>query len=647
MTPIRLFCLLIALSVLTPAFADDWLPVTPEELQMKNEPNAPAAPAIYLYRQVDRDDNVPAETVYERIKVLTEEGRQAGNVVISYVKYSETIRNLQARIIHPDGTIADFDGTVYDKPVSSSRSFKVMAKSFSLPGVEVGSIIEYRYRRLLPPMWVFDSRWLLSQNLYTRSAKFSLRPYLGYTLRWTWPHGLPAGTAPPKDEHGSIHLETHDVPAFVIEEYMPPEDIMKYRVDFIYDLRTGREQDPDRFWKIYTISAYYSINKFVGNRRALESAVAQIVQPGDSPEDKARKIYARVQQIRNLSYDRKKSEQEKQREHLAQNTDAADVLKHGYGYGDDINWLFIALLRAAGIEADPVAVSGRDTYFFDPRHMNTGEINSELVVAKVGDRDMFFDPGAAFTPFGMLAWPETSVIARRLNATGGAWIATPLPGPAESCIDRKVSLHLTLSGSLEGKATVTYRGGEALWRRVSERIEDDTERRKFIEDDLKNDVPTGIEISLTNSPDWSGSEALVAEYDVKVPGWATPAGKRMLLSVGLFGADEKHTFEHNARVQPLYFDFPYQHTDDVTIELPPGWEASSLPKARTSDLKLASYSMTVENDKGTLHLKRDLMLNLTLVDVKFYQTLREFFQTVRAGDEDQIVVSRTADSVQH
>lgn len=63
---------------------DDWLPITPEELKMTSEPNAPGAPAIFLYRQVDRKDLGRANTEYNyaRIKILTEEGRNYANVVI-------------------------------------------------------------------------------------------------------------------------------------------------------------------------------------------------------------------------------------------------------------------------------------------------------------------------------------------------------------------------------------------------------------------------------------------------------------------------------------------------------------------------------------------------------------------------------------
>lgn len=66
--------------------ADDWLPITPEELRMTGDPKAPGAPAIYLYRQVDRSDLRLAghEYNYIRIKILTEAGRDFANIVIPY-----------------------------------------------------------------------------------------------------------------------------------------------------------------------------------------------------------------------------------------------------------------------------------------------------------------------------------------------------------------------------------------------------------------------------------------------------------------------------------------------------------------------------------------------------------------------------------
>ena len=628
----------LLLLVAAPAFADDWLPVSPEELQMKSEPKAPTASAVFLYRQVDRDDNWPEERVYARIKVLTEDGRKYANVKIPYLRDGESIRNLKARVVRADGTAVDFDGTVYDTPLVATRDYGSMAKSFILPDVEVGSILEYRYLHVLRAGLVFDSRWLLSEALFTRHAVFSLKPYEGFTLRWSWPIGLPAGTEPPKKVRGQIQLETHDVPAFIVEEYSPPDDVLKFRVDFIYDT-DERESDPNKYWLAFGKRIHSELRRFVKDGDTLAPAVAQIVQPEDSPETRVRKIYARIQQLRNLSFERSRTAQEIEREHLAENGNVLDVWRHGYGSAHHLDWLFFAMVHAAGIDVQAVLVPPRDNFFFDPKLMNSRQLVSRLVIVKLGEREIFLDPGTPFTPFGLLPWNETGVTALRLDRNGGSWIETPLPAATQSRVERKVDLKLVPTGSLEGKVTVTYTGIEASRRRLLQRHADDTARTQLLERDLQADVPVGIEQKLVNAPDWTSSETpLVAEFDLKVPGWASSAGKRMLLPVGLFGAGEKHTFEHGARTNPLYFSFPRQYVDDVSIDLPDGWRVASIPGPRTADLKLAKYTMSSEAAGKSLKLRRELTLNLTLVDSRYYGQVRDFYQSVRAGDEDQAVV---------
>ncbi len=242
-------------------------------------------------------------------------------------------------------------------------------------------------------------------------------------------------------------------------------------------------------------------------------------------------------------------------------------------------------------------------------------------------------------PFGYLPWSETGVKGLRLDGDGGQWLTTAVPGATESRVERKAAMKLE-AGTLEGRITVTYTGLEASWRRLTERNEDATDRRKFLEQDLNAGIPTGIDVKLTNTPDWAGSETpLVAEFELRVPGWAAAAGNRALMPVGLFGGSEKHMFEHSARVHPLYFTFPYQHTDEVAIELPPGLQVSSVPNARSADIGVAKYHSSAQMTGSTLTIKRELTLNTIIVQQKFYPQVRNFYQAVRAGDEEQIVIA--------
>jgi hypothetical protein len=644
----KLFGALALCAVGTMTHAEDWIPIAPEDLKMTTEPKAPVASAIYLYRQVDRDDNAPDEVIYSRIKILTEEGRKYADVEIPYDGATERIRSIQARTILPDGSIVNFDGTIFEKPIVKGRGVKLLAKTFTLPNVRVGSIIEYRYRHELRVGYVFDSHWTLSDELFTRHAKYSLSPSNEFTVRYSWPIGLPAGTLPPKKDGSRIRMEAHDIPAFVTEDFMPPERELKYRVDFIYVADSNSEKEPDAFWKKFGKQRFREVEAFVNERRAMGQAVAQIVTAADSPETKLRKIYARTQQIRNLSFERAKSEQEIRREAQKEADDVTDVWKRGYGDGLEVTWLFLALARAAGIAADPVLVSTRNEYFFNLRMMNPAQLNSNVVLVTLDGKELFLDPGTAFTPFGLLPWHETAVKGLRLNKDGGVWVATPVSAPADSRIVRKANFKLTPTGTLEGTVSVTHTGLEALWLRLEERNDDDTERKQFMEELLQADIPTGTNVKLTNSPMWNTSDpTLTAEYEVTIPGWAVTTGQRALFAVGLFGGRQKHLFEHASRIHPLYFSFPNTLEDDITIQLPADWQATSLPKPHHEDKKVANYDVEATGEQGSLHIKRSLALNLMLLDSKFYLSLRDFFQLVRTGDEEQIIVERGKGPTRH
>ena len=620
-------------------------PVNPEELKMTGDPKAPGAPAIILYRQVDRDDNgrTSHEDNYYRVKILTEEGRKYADVEIVFAKGRNDVIGIRARTIKPDGSIRDFDGKVFEKTIEKSRGSKYLAKTFTLPEVQPGSIIEYYYSYDLKEDTLYDSNWILTDELFTKSAKFSLKPYRNdypnnFNLRWTW-NALPAGTPMPKEGPDHIvRLEAHDIPAFQREDFMPPENEVKSRVNFIYSLDSP-ESDANRFWKQVGKKRNGTLEGFVGKRKAMEEAVGQIISPNDAPEVKLRKIYDRVQKIRNTSFEIQKTEQEAQRDKEKPATNVEEVWKRGYGDGMQLTWLYLALVRAAGFEAYGCWVSDRMQYFFTPVTMQSEKLDANVVLVKLNGKDLYFDPGAEFTPFGLLSWVETGTPGLRLDGDGGTWIKTVLPESAESQILRNAKLKLSDTGDLEGKLTVTYTGLEGMYRRLEVRNADEIGRKKFLEDELKEQIPAAAELELTNKPDWASSETpLVAELDVKIPGWVSSAGKRAVLPVGFFAADEKRVFEHAQRVHPIYFEYPHEKIDDVTIELPTGWQVSSVPAPQTHDAKVVLYDLKMESSNGTVRVTRKLNIDLLILEQKYYAALRNFFQTVRTGDEEQILL---------
>jgi hypothetical protein len=633
-------------------------PVSPEELKMTSEPNAPGAPAIILHREVQRDDcGVTCHSTgasfmsadrfeegYFRIKIFTEEGRKYGDVEIPLPTDVGTVDNINARTIRPDGSIVNFNGQIFEKTIVKRKGFEFRAKTFAMPDVQVGSIIEFYYKINFTKGSIFTSNWILSEELFTKKAKFSLRYFQSnyYPVSFRWSEHLPPGSPSPKQKGDYVELEVANIAAFQAEDFMPPESELKAHVDFIYS-SDPFQPDANQFWKTVGKNRNSAVEKFVGRRGPMEQAVSQIVSTSDAPEAKLRKIYARVQQLHNLSYEPKKTEQEEKREKIDFSDTVEDVWKRGSGSGWELTWLYLALVRAAGFEAYPVLVSDRRHYFFNPQSMQSGRLDANLVLVKLNGKDLYLDPGAAFTPFGMLRWDETGVSGLRLDKDGGSWVQTTLPDSSASQIQRKADLKLSPTGDLEGKLVVTFTGLEGLQRRLDQRNEDDTARKKALEDEIKGYIPVGSEVELTKQPEWRNPEVpLVAEFSLKVPGWATLSGRRALLQVGIFGGTEKNVFEHSERVYPIYFEFLSQQLDDITIEVPAGWQISSFPQPQNRDLRAFVYACSAENSKGALHLTRKLDINALSLETKYYAPLRSFFQIVRTGDEQQVVLATGA-----
>ncbi len=160
-------------------------------------------------------------------------------------------------------------------------------------------------------------------------------------------------------------------------------------------------------------------------------------------------------------------------------------------------------------------------------------------------------------------------------------------------VENHANLTLSDAGDLEGKLTVTFSGLEAARARVDERNADETERKKYFEDTIKGYVPVACEVKLTNQPDWKSSGTpLVAEVDLKVPGWASGAGKHMLVPAALFTGREKKLFDHADRIYPIYTAFPAMESDDVNIQLPTGWQVTSLPAGWKDTGKVVTFNLS-------------------------------------------------------
>ncbi len=119
---------------------------TQEELKMTSDPKAPGADAVYLNIEEATNDPLHYRAIYARIKVLTDKGKDLATVEVPYLRGNYKVNDVKGRTIHSDGTIIPLEGKPDDLLVAKKGDTEVGRKVFNLPGVEVGSILEYRYQ---------------------------------------------------------------------------------------------------------------------------------------------------------------------------------------------------------------------------------------------------------------------------------------------------------------------------------------------------------------------------------------------------------------------------------------------------------------------------------------------------------------------
>src|SRR5689334_4757397 len=174
----RLCSFLLVLPILASAPGlmafDDWQPITQEELKMTAD-SAHPADAIILYHEETADDMTRHRYVYLREKILTEKGLSRANVEIPFDATEIGVTDIRGRTIAPDGTITPFTGKAFNSTIVKAHGVKYLAKTFTLPNVQVGSIIEWKYTEYWEDV-VFAPHWVLQDDLVTKHAKFAFVP---------------------------------------------------------------------------------------------------------------------------------------------------------------------------------------------------------------------------------------------------------------------------------------------------------------------------------------------------------------------------------------------------------------------------------------------------------------------------------------
>ncbi|HYL91796.1 MAG TPA: DUF3857 domain-containing protein [Alphaproteobacteria bacterium] len=637
---IRCICLAFSLSSISLSTPADgpWLPVSPEDLQMKEFKQLPGAEAVLLYYANEIDDVNHAEFFYSRIKIFTESGKRYGDVEITMLPEASVVE-LAARTIHPDGTIVEFTDQPFEKVVVKAKGLRIRVQAFTLAQVTAGSIIEYRYTLRYRDQDLGYHRWTVQHDLFTVKEHLHFIYARNYSIRWLPTPGLEKTPEFDQKTH-SFNMDVANVSAFQPEEQMPPEEDYRLEVKFFYT--NPFMNSPAAFWNATGWAWSHAVDEYIGNHKEVREAALEAIGSETDPGKKLRKLYDRAQEVRNLSYERARTEDEQKKENLKGSKNVSDVLKHGHGDRNEITRLFVALAKGAGFTASVVFVSSRESRLFDREVLSFGQLDSEIALVRLNGKLIYLDPGTRFCPYGLIRWMRSGTAAMDMHAPGQI-VSTPGTTENDAGISRSTDLKLSADGVLKGMLRVEFSGVEALERRLSALDTDEAGRKKNMEEEVKQWLPANVKVQMTDSVGWEKEyEPLVAVFDIEVPEYASAAGKRLLAPTCLFQPKQKRVFKGGPRKYPVYFQYAFSERDFLAVEMPDGYSVENLAPEQTAKVSFATYKSSSSASGKRFHAERELLFNGVFFPPSRYEELRGFFSKVQAGDDLQVVLRQGA-----
>lgn len=640
-------CLLLLINSQT-VFAQDkiWRNVSPTELAMKTPVVEPDADAEAIFWEVRVDDKKMGKLSYNhyvRVKIFTERGREKfSKFDIPFFK-GKKVEDVSARVIKPDGTIINLQPSdIYEREIVKANKIKIKAKSFAVPGIEPGVIVEYQYSESFKNDSASGERLLFQRDIPMQRVTYYVRPFKGMKLNFV-PFNMKDVSFKEGEDRFYVGTMTN-VPALKDEPYMPPDEEVRSWTYLSYaPLNIGNEAIGSMVGWAFFANRYSGLQALMTKpNKNIKKLADGITAGAASDEERLKKVYNYVQtQIKNISYDTSLTEEQREKIDIDK---IEDIVKERAGSAFHVNLLFGALASAAGLETRLFYSSNRSEMFFDPNKVANGSfLHNAGIAVKVNENWMYLDPSTPYLGFGDMFWHDQSVIAMVIDQNKHSWIKTPVTEYAKSLASRTGKFKLLEDGTLEGTARIEFTGHQAISRRENGFRDSAAQREKEFEAEIKQRISTA-EISALSMENFSdASKPLIYTFKVRIPGYAQKTGKRLFFQPGFFEYGSEAVFSSATRTHSIHFPYPWSEEDSIEIELPKGFalDSADSPGAVADPKKIASLviNIGVVKASNTIMYKRKFHFGgggLVLFPVTVYQPLKNLFDAFHKADTHTI-----------
>lgn len=620
--------------------------VTVDELKEKNHPGDTSARAAILHKKQDIYFQIDGEGYWQlvtetevKIKIYKKEGYNLANVQEIYYDFGKGEKVTFSNAV----TYNLVSGQVEKTKLKSDGEFKekyskyYSVKKITLPNVKEGTIIEYKVTKQ-------------SYNL-TRLADYYFQfdiPVKYIDLRVTVPeyyvyNRVLMGYLNPKVSEEVLNssvsnlknyrtlLQLNDVPALKDEKYV--NNINNYRSRIRFELssrrtNTGSVEDFATDWPSVAKKIYEEddFGKELQKTGYFEDEINAVIKGVTNRNEKIMKIFDYVKQRMNWN----------EYNSLFCDVGVKEAFKNKTGNAAEINLMLTAMLRYAGVEANPVILSTRSNGIaFLPSRT---AFNYVVCGVEYDNRISMFDATSKYSMSNIMP-------ARTLNWVGRVIRKNGTSDEIDLMVDvisknsTNVFATLQTNGELNGKlrevnteyAAYMYREDQGKYSK--ETVINNLERKyKGIEVD-------GLKVM--NMEDLY--QPIQVEYEFNHNNVVEIIGSKMYFSPFLFLNYTENPFTQEKREYPIDFLYPRQDKYTFTITIPEGYEIESLPKATNLSIidDLGAFKFNCLGTGNKIQVSATFDLNQSTILPQYYVTLKDFFKRMLEVQNDKIVLKKT------
>jgi hypothetical protein len=568
------------------------------------------------------------------VKILNERGKNDfSEIVLGYDSTYEKVEIEYARTIKPSGEVVAV-GEKDIRDVSRYLNFPLYsnarARIISMPEIAKGSIVEYKIRATQSQLINkddFDIAYNLQETGPVVSARFAISIPKNRNLRIKPlnpeynPKNFNLSPVITESEEEKIYRwEFKDIPQIEAEPNMPPlQEINPLILASTFD-------SWDEIYKWW-----WGLSKDrISPDKAITDKVYQLIQGKKTPEEKIRAIYNYcAQEIRYVGIEYGQAGY--------QPHPAPEIFKNKYGDCKDKAILFIAMLKAAGIEAFPVLIGTRGTPVME-EDFPAVNFNHCIAAVELNNRLIFLDITAEVCSFGDL--PSDDQKRRVLIFRKDAYeIAdTPLAAPEGNRVKSKSQLAIAADETVRAQRTVETFGQFDQAQRYWLRYTPPNLIEQGLKEKIQSMVTSGdlITYRYENSDDLNLPIRLT--YEFKGKNFLSRAGKARIIPQ-LANVDTSLVAK-DSRVYPLELGNPSLNETHLEITLADDFAIEYLPESLDVKSKWLDYLVSYELKGRTLAVSQKQAVKTRQVPREEYADFKKFLEDLAIKSDEHTILEK-------